>query len=123
MFFTRDKSFYKTLVTLAIPIALQNAVTFAVGLADNVMIGTLGALEQELEHINEICWLAKEETILSWTETEGYPAKTLKDVETGTEDGKKETYSTESLAKFAFSIFWRAMKFAKENRTPVLFDY
>ena len=33
MFFTRDKSFYKTLVTLAIPIALQNAVTFAVGLA------------------------------------------------------------------------------------------
>ena len=41
MFFTRDKSFYKTLVTLAIPIALQNAVTFAVGLADNVMIGTL----------------------------------------------------------------------------------
>ena len=49
--------------------------------------------------------------------------KTLKDVETGAEDGKKETYSTESLAKFAFSIFWRAMKFAKENRTPVLFDY
>lgn len=90
---------------------------------NEVMIGTLGALEQELEHINEICWLAKEETILSWTETEGYPAKTLKDVETGTEDGKKETYSTESLAKFAFSIFWRAMKFAKENRTPVLFDY
>ena len=41
----------------------------------------------------------------------------------GVEDGKKETYSTESLAKFAFSIFWRAMKFAKENRTPVLFDY
>ena len=90
---------------------------------NEVMIGTLGALEQELEHINEICWLAKEETILSWTETEGYPAKTLKDVETGAEDGKKETYSTESLAKFAFSIFWRAMKFAKENRTPVLFDY
>ena len=90
---------------------------------NEVMIGTLGALDQELEHINEICWLAKEETILSWTETEGYPAKTLKDVETGAEDGKKETYSTESLAKFAFSIFWRAMKFAKENRTPVLFDY
>ena len=32
---------------------------------NEVMIGTLGALEQELEHINEICWLAKEETILS----------------------------------------------------------
>lgn len=90
---------------------------------DEVMIGTLAALEQELEHINEICWLAKEETILSWTETEGYPAKTLKDVESGNAGDDKETYGTESLAKFAFSIFWRAMKFAKENKTPVLFDY
>ena len=42
MFFTRDKSFYTSLVRLAIPIALQNAITFAVGLADNLMIGTLG---------------------------------------------------------------------------------
>lgn len=42
MFFTRDKSFYKTLIRLAIPISLQNAVTFAVNLADNLMIGSLG---------------------------------------------------------------------------------
>lgn len=42
MFFTRDKSFYSSLVKLAIPIALQNAITFGVGLADNLMIGTLG---------------------------------------------------------------------------------
>ena len=86
-----------------------------------VMIGTVAALEKELEHINEICWLAKEETILSWTETEGYPAHTLEEV--GAVGDKAETYSTESLAKFAFSIFWRAMKFAKENRVPILFDY
>ncbi len=86
-----------------------------------VQIGTVAALEKELEHINEICWLAKEEQILSWTETEGYPAKTLEEV--GSEDFKPEPYSTESLAKFAFSIFWRAMKFAKENRVPVVFDY
>ena len=39
---TRDKSFYKSLVFLAIPIALQNLITFAVGFADNVMIGALG---------------------------------------------------------------------------------
>lgn len=39
---TRDKSFYKSLVVLAIPIALQNLITFAVGFADNVMIGALG---------------------------------------------------------------------------------
>ena len=42
MFFTRDKTFYSSLVKLAIPIALQNAVTFAVNFADNLMIGSLG---------------------------------------------------------------------------------
>ncbi len=42
MFFTRDKEFYRTLIKLAIPISLQNAVTFSVSFADNLMIGTLG---------------------------------------------------------------------------------
>ena len=42
MLITKDKSFYKSLFLLAIPIALQNLVTFAVGFADNVMIGSLG---------------------------------------------------------------------------------
>ena len=40
--FTKDKSFYKTLITLAIPISLQNLITFAVNFADNLMIGSLG---------------------------------------------------------------------------------
>ena len=42
MILTKDKSFYRSLVLLAIPIALQNLITFAVTLADNVMVGTLG---------------------------------------------------------------------------------
>lgn len=42
MILTRDKSFYKSLVLLALPIALQNLITFAVGLFDNVMVGSLG---------------------------------------------------------------------------------
>ena len=42
MFFTRDKSFYKSVLFLAIPMILQNLITFSVGLADNMMIGTLG---------------------------------------------------------------------------------
>ncbi len=42
MVFTKDKSFYKSLFVLSLPIALQNLVTFAVGLTDNVMIGALG---------------------------------------------------------------------------------
>ena len=42
MLFTKDKSFYKSLVLLAIPIALQNLITFSVNLADSVMVGSLG---------------------------------------------------------------------------------
>ncbi len=42
MILTKDRNFYKTLFMLAWPIALQNLVTFAVGLADNIMIGALG---------------------------------------------------------------------------------
>lgn len=42
MVITRDKSFYRTLFLLAIPISLQNLITYAVNLADNVMIGSLG---------------------------------------------------------------------------------
>ena len=42
MLLTKDKSFYKNLFLLALPIALQNLVTFAVGFADNVMISGLG---------------------------------------------------------------------------------
>lgn len=42
MVLTKDKGFYKSLLLLSLPIALQNLVTFAVGLCDNVMIGSLG---------------------------------------------------------------------------------
>ncbi len=42
MIMTKDRSFYKTLFVLALPIALQNLITFSVGLIDNIMIGALG---------------------------------------------------------------------------------
>ncbi len=42
MLFTRDKAFYRTLIALAVPMMLQNLITYAVGLADNMMIGSLG---------------------------------------------------------------------------------
>ena len=42
MIFTKDKGFYRSLLRLSLPITLQNLITFSVGLADNVMIGTLG---------------------------------------------------------------------------------
>ncbi len=39
-----DKAFYKRLFILAVPIALQNIITYSVGLTDNVMVGSLGEL-------------------------------------------------------------------------------
>lgn len=39
---TRDRSFYRTLAALALPISLQNLITFAVGFADNLMVSQLG---------------------------------------------------------------------------------
>ena len=39
---TRDRSFYRMLCALAVPISLQNLITFAVGFADNLMVSRLG---------------------------------------------------------------------------------
>lgn len=41
-FLTKEKSFYKSLVFLAIPIALSNLITFLITFTDSVMIGALG---------------------------------------------------------------------------------
>lgn len=38
----RDKKFYKTIMTIAIPIALQNFISFMVNLLDTLMLGQLG---------------------------------------------------------------------------------
>ena len=32
-------------------------------------------------------------------------------------------YDTESLAKFAFSMFWKAMCFAEKQQVPILMDF
>ena len=40
-----DKAFYKRLLTLAIPIMLQNGITNFVNMLDNVMVGRIGTLE------------------------------------------------------------------------------
>ena len=43
--FVKDKFFYKRLLSLAVPIALQQAITVGVNLADNVMLGSLGEIQ------------------------------------------------------------------------------
>ena len=89
-----------------------------------VVISTTGGLKKELERFNSLLWQAPEETILSWTTTEGYPP----DGEIGP-DGKyvqKEVhtaYDTVSLAKMAYSILYRAVRFSEENQAAILLDY
>lgn len=39
---TRDKNYYRSLVVLAVPVALQNLITFLVTFADNLMVNSLG---------------------------------------------------------------------------------
>jgi putative MATE family efflux protein len=42
MIMTREKGFYKRIIMLMLPLALQSVVAFAVSLADNLMVGSLG---------------------------------------------------------------------------------
>lgn len=40
--FVKDKSFYKKVVTIALPISLQSLITIGVNMMDNIMLGKLG---------------------------------------------------------------------------------
>lgn len=75
-----------------------------------VTIASSGALMLELLRINEMVWRADEEQVLAWFDTEGK----LK------EDAKR--YSTESLAKYAYSVLWQMAKFSLQNNVPVVMD-
>ena len=93
---------------------------------DQAMIATLGGLRKELEKLNQLAWQADEDTILGWADTEGYPVDGAigPDGQYSKADIPEHTeYGTESLAKFAFSMFWRAMRFAEEQQVPVLLDF
>lgn len=88
------------------------------------MLGTVACLKYELTKINEICWKADNQQILEWQETEGYPTEAV--MRTG---GllqllpKRAVYSTQSLAKYAFSILWQAVLFAEKEQVGIIFDY
>ncbi len=48
----KDKKFYILLLTLALPISLQNLITFLVNFADNVMVGTFGEVDISAVHMS-----------------------------------------------------------------------
>lgn len=45
MLMTKDRNFYKTMMSIALPIGIQNLITFAVSMADTVMLGSLGEVQ------------------------------------------------------------------------------
>ena len=93
---------------------------------DQAVIATLGGLRKELEKLNQLAWQADEDTILGWADTEGYPVDGTIDADgrySKADIPEHTPYDTQSLAKFAFSMFWRAMRFAEEQQVPILLDY
>ena len=93
---------------------------------DTAAIATLGGLRKELEKLNQLAWQADEDTILGWADREGYPVDGTVDADgqySKADIPEHTQYDTQSLAKFAFSMFWRAMRFAEEQQVPILLDY
>ncbi len=89
-----------------------------------IIMATAGLLRWELEKLNKLAWQADEAAILEWSRTEGYPMDGQIDGAGRLAMGEThQVYNTQSLAKFAFSIFWQALNFAQENRVPILLDY
>ena len=88
-----------------------------------VVFATVGMLKNELLQINALEWNADEETVIGWSRTEGYPA------DAGYRDGrvtmleKHTSYNTVSLAKFAFSILWQAVRHSEQYGTLIIYDF
>jgi len=85
---------------------------------------TSALLLAELKAYNSFEWNADRDTIISWSRTEGYPADATFSKETGYKEvAVHETYETESLAKFAFSILWQAAEFSLEHGVVIVYDF
>ena len=85
---------------------------------------SVGKLREELEQINSIEWNADEETIVKWRDEEGYPDGAVIGTDRKVRFSKNpETYDTVSLAKFAFSILWQAMRHAEQHGTVIIYDF
>lgn len=107
-----------------VPIADRLVFKYPLANGQESMLSTVACLKYELDKINEACWQARKATILEWANTEGYPVE-------GQITGKgllrflpkKQVYSTESLAKYAFSILWQAVRFAEKEQVAIVLDF
>lgn len=88
-------------------------------------ISTTTRLRAELDQVNEIAWKATTEEQLAWADEEVFPPSfEIKDGEVIQLPGEPPTsFELEKLARFAFSMFRRALTFAEKEQVPVLLDY
>ena len=108
-----DRSMAMTLLMGAswwLPVQTPIMLRGEVPTGNEATIASAGALMIELLRINEMGWKADEEEVLRWFETEGKM------------DPDAKRYSTDSLAKFAYSVFWQLAKFSLQNKVPVIMD-
>ena len=64
MFFTRDKSFYRSFFHLFIVVVLQNVVAYSVNMADNLMLGSYSqAALSGAATVNQIQFLVQQATL------------------------------------------------------------
>ena len=115
-------------VQLWLPLEHSYMFSFVDPRNQDTKLATISFLEDELNDLNEATWKADEKTILSWRNDEYYiPVKEnsnfLKRLFQKKEEKKCPVYNTESLAKCAYSILYKAVKFAKENKVPIVWDY
>lgn len=87
------------------------------------IIATVGMLKDELEEINALEWKADEKTIIEWRDTEGYPTDALYGNGKLEYIAKNTEFDTVSLAKFAFSILWQAVKHSEQYGTLIIYDF
>lgn len=86
--------------------------------------GTVGGLLSELEGLNQAAWGADRETVRRWRSEEGYGVEY--DMVRGLLSPcaeRRTSYSTQSLAKFAFAILYELAEFALETGVPLKLDY
>ena len=61
---SKGNSVYKKAMTLAVPMMIQNGITNAVGLVDNLMVGSLGTESMTaVSIVGDIWWLVRSRNI------------------------------------------------------------
>lgn len=112
-------------VTCWLPFPVQVSFQGHMPNGSEAFISTTERLRIELDQINKIAWNVPIDEQLSWADEEVFtPSIEIRDgkvIRLPIEEQK--SFDLEKLARYAFSLFRRAVTFAEKERVPVLLDY